>query len=119
MLTFSSIQNVSSAQDVQGSRAYQAARTGAEWGVYQLLQLDGGAFATACRTPGGTASLLPVAISGFAINVQCTATSYTEDLHTAASPLWVYQIVSTATSGTLGRTDYVDRQVRLRIERQL
>ena len=38
MLTFSTVQHITGAQDVQGSRAYQAARAGIEWGLYQLLQ---------------------------------------------------------------------------------
>ena len=33
MLTFSNTQQLTSAQDVQGSRAYWAARAGLEWGI--------------------------------------------------------------------------------------
>jgi MSHA biogenesis protein MshP len=36
MVSLSTTQNVMSAQDVQGSRAYNAARAGMEWALYNL-----------------------------------------------------------------------------------
>ncbi len=40
MVTISTTQHQSSGLDVQGVRAYQAARGGIEWGVYQWLRGD-------------------------------------------------------------------------------
>ena len=37
IVTISGVQQTSSALDMQGSRAYQAARAGIEWGTYQVL----------------------------------------------------------------------------------
>ena len=36
-LNITSVQQATSTQDVQGSRAYQAARAGVEWAAYQTL----------------------------------------------------------------------------------
>ncbi|MBC7857308.1 MAG: agglutinin biogenesis protein MshP, partial [Burkholderiaceae bacterium] len=39
MVNLSTSQHAASAMDVRGARAYQAARAGAEWALYQQLQL--------------------------------------------------------------------------------
>lgn len=119
MVTFSSVQHTTSAQDVQGARAYQAARAGVEWGAYQILQNNPAGFAAACRT---AAALPPMptlggTLSAFAVNVNCTATSYTEGAHTAANPLWMYRVTSTASTGNLGETHYVEREIQVTIEK--
>lgn len=114
MVTMSTTQNVTAAQDIQGSKAYQAARTGAEWGAYQILQRNGDAFALACQVGPTTQSLPPLGgmLAGFTVSVNCVANPYTE----GANSLWVYQLTSTATMGVLGSTGYVDRQVRISVE---
>lgn len=111
MMTFFAAQQQSSALDVMGARAYQASRAGIEWGAYQIIQsgVAGGAFASACQ-PGPVSS--PVALtntlSGFNVNVQCSAASHVE----GASTLWVYSINSVAaTGGAAGQPDYVERQL--------
>src|SRR5260370_17390096 len=47
--TVSSLHHTSSVLDLQGSRAYQAARSGIEWGAFQVFQNSAGAFATNCN----------------------------------------------------------------------
>jgi len=37
MVSLTGTANITSAQDVQGSRAYQSAQAGLEWGLYQVL----------------------------------------------------------------------------------
>ncbi len=37
-LTVSGLQHTSSARDVMGAKAYQAARSGLEWGAHKVLQ---------------------------------------------------------------------------------
>ncbi|HZW14196.1 MAG TPA: hypothetical protein VFF81_13520 [Noviherbaspirillum sp.] len=100
MSTLSMTQHATSAQDVQGSRAYQAARAGVEWGVYRALR-DG-----VCAS---SASLPALAddLQQFTVEVKCTETSTTE----AGVSVTVYRIVSVATSGALGRPNYVERQL--------
>ncbi|HEU0219775.1 MAG TPA: hypothetical protein VFQ98_03085 [Gallionella sp.] len=115
MMTFFTAQQQSSALDVMGARAYQASRAGIEWGAFQVIQsgVAGGAFATACQ-PGPASSSVALAntLSGFNVNVQCSATSHVE----GASTLWVYSISSVAaTGGAAGQQDYIERQMSVTI----
>ena len=109
MMTFFTSQQQSSALDVLGSRAYQASRAGIEWAAYQVVQNSGVGFAPNCRA--GATSQAPPALAGtlvdFSVSVNCSATSAVE----AAATLWVYNITSTATRGTAGSADYVERQM--------
>ncbi len=66
IVTVSTSAQRSSVQDLLGSRAYEAARSGVEYGMYQLTQ------ASQCTgttfVPGGS-------LSAFTVTVQCTTTS--------------------------------------------
>ena len=112
MMNFSTVQSITSADDVQGSRAYQAARAGVEWGVYQVLQ---GVPATYCSVGVGTTTPLPTlgsTLAGFAVSVNCiNSGSYTE----AGTTTTVYQLTSTATRGTVGTVSYIERQLQTTI----
>ena len=81
-------QQIGSALDVQGARAYQAARAGIEWGVYQVqaaaaYNFSYGTPATAVNTtnpntrvcPASPSSFIPGAntLSGFTVTVTCLA----------------------------------------------
>jgi MSHA biogenesis protein MshP len=100
-----SMQHMGLAYDVQGSRAYQAARAGIEWGLYQSLQ--GGACA-------GTTSFVPGAISEYTVTVNCAATTADE----VGTTVNVYALTATACNqpsagacpGTVGN-NYVERQI--------
>ncbi|MES2364861.1 MAG: hypothetical protein V4563_03130 [Pseudomonadota bacterium] len=102
MLTFSSVQHITSAQDVQGTRAYQAARTGIEWGAYQVLINSNCPSSSTTLTAGGTQA-------GFSIVVQCNAFPSTTE---GGNTVNMYQIISTASQGTLGSATYVERQLQ-------
>ena len=104
MLTFSSVQHITSAQDVQGTRAYQAARTGIEWGAYQVLQ-NSSCPAPTSLTAGGTQA-------GFSIVVQCNSFPSTTE---GGNTVNMYQIISTASQGTVGSATYVERQLQATI----
>jgi MSHA biogenesis protein MshP len=112
MMTFSTVQQITSAEDVQGSRAYQGARTGIEWAAYQVLQ---GVPATYCSSGSGTTTPLPTlggSLAGFSVSVKCvTYGPYTE----AGSSFSIYRITSTATHGTAGAVSYVERQLETTI----
>jgi MSHA biogenesis protein MshP len=112
-VTLFTTQQRSAALDVLGERAYQAARAGIEWGAYQILQNNGGAFALACR-PGPTppqAVALTGTLAGFTVMVNCVSASSIEN----ATTLWVYQLTSTATQGTQGTPNYLERQMQVTI----
>lgn len=104
MVSLSRTSHISGALDIQGGRAYQAARAGIEWGAWQLLQNS---------TPSCVAAPPPLVLTGtlatFSVNVSCTqAGSYTD----GADTVEIYQITSTATSGLPGEVDYVERQIQ-------
>jgi MSHA biogenesis protein MshP len=114
MLMFSTVQQTTSAQDLQGSRAYQAARTGIEWGLYQVLRNPPPpAAAPAC--PAATLSGLGGALAGFDVVVTCTSTDYTE----AGNPVRIYQIKSNGhTAGVAaGTRQYVERELQVTVSR--
>jgi len=101
MVTFSTVQHITSAQDVQGVRAYQAARAGIEWGAYEAVRNASCVGSTVLPSLGGT-------LAGFAVTVLCTASGpYTE----GATAVRLYLITSTASQGTVGSIAYVERQL--------
>jgi MSHA biogenesis protein MshP len=112
VVTIFSSQQVASALDVQGARAYQAARAGLEWGMFQALRNNSCAAQTAVALPGGTS------ISGFTVTVRCVQTGATDD------PLVRYVLTSDACwhpggDGTCpnatNSTDYVARRLEVEL----
>jgi MSHA biogenesis protein MshP len=99
-VTLSTTQQQSAALDVMGSRAYQAARAGIEWGAYQALQNN------SCSTSTPLTGL-PNTLANFAVTVQCTPTVASE----ANATVTMYDLKSTATQGTVTKPDYVERQI--------
>lgn len=116
MVSMMSTANITSAQDVQGARAYQAAQAGAEWGLYQLDPNGAAAALPGCFA----AATLPAAANpGFTVGVTCTpfpgaATSYAE----AGRTIRIFEIVATVTvTGALAPPAAVERQVRVTVEK--
>lgn len=102
MLTFSNTQQLTSAQDVQGSRAYWAARAGLEWGVSRVLA------APAVCTPSTS---FPV--EGFTVTVICTPQSYSE----SGGTVTIFRLGATASQGgAVGAVGYVERSVSASVE---
>src|SRR5258707_15116424 len=75
MTTVSTTSQAASAADFNSARAYQAARAGAEWASYRILQGAGGAgtFETQCAAGAATARDLTfgTALSGFTPTANC------------------------------------------------
>ena len=75
ILTVFGHQQVGSALDVQGVRAYQAARAGVEWGLYRVQATSIDPNSRTCIGGGNssTTSFVPVAatLSGFVVTVTC------------------------------------------------
>jgi MSHA biogenesis protein MshP len=119
MVTFSTNQHQSSAMDVMGSRAYQAARAGVEWQAFSVLRA-GGACAGLTSLPPGT---LGGTLSGFGVNVTCVLTTQSEVNAAAvvgvhpAGEVWVYSVTSVATQGAAGTPGYVERQIQATLAR--
>jgi MSHA biogenesis protein MshP len=108
MLTFSNTQQLTSAQDVQGSRAYWAARSGLEWALVAVP-----ANPTLCTDPVAAGSV-PSPVDGFAIQIRCTFADYSEG---ALTPR-IYRIESRSYLGTApGGIGYIERSVSASIEK--
>jgi len=106
---FSASQHAGSAMDVQGSQAYQAARSGIEWGVYQQLR------SASCAAQTSFTPAAPT-LSAYRVTVVCTRFAG------ATADLDVYQIESTACNqpdgagncpGTAGGAHYIERQLQV------
>lgn len=127
LTSVSTTSQAASAADLNSARAYQAARTGAEWASYLLLETAGGAgsLKTDCEPGPTTKSLVPGStLAGFTVSVTCSSTTYTEGALTGPTAVRVYSIVSNACNepdagacpnNTTTSATYVDRQVILTI----
>jgi MSHA biogenesis protein MshP len=112
MVNIFTSQQQSSNLDVQGARAYQAARAGIDWGLFQQLRNGW------CKDANDRATFqLPGAssLSAFTVIVQCTVT---------AEPVkrWVIEATACnqlAADGSCGNAsnspDYVERKVEVQI----
>jgi MSHA biogenesis protein MshP len=121
--TLATSQQTSEALDVEGARAYQAARAGIEWGAWQLLQNSGGAFATACDAADYATGTSPVlsalagTLSGFNVVVKCGSQKPLPFPTEGIATVRVYQLTVTASKGNLGSLFYVERQLQAILER--
>jgi MSHA biogenesis protein MshP len=102
MVRMSSTQHIGQARELLGTRAQLAARSGVEWGVYQVTQAGGNcAASTTLPALGGTAA-------DFTVTVTCTAHGpYDEGGQTVA----MYQIAATASTGSPGTHAFAERQL--------
>ncbi|MCX7150515.1 MAG: hypothetical protein NTY05_14100 [Rhodocyclales bacterium] len=103
MVSLSTTQNITSAQDVQGSRAYRAARAGIEWAAFNLK-----APATTCP-----AASTVLTIDSFSVTVACSVTTHDE----GGTARYIFLVTSTATEGgAIGSLGRVERVVGTFIE---
>ena len=116
IVTISGLQQTSTSLDVLGSRAYHAARSGIEWGAYQVTNgVSGTPFAQTCATtPNSQVVAMTGTLANFVVTVDCTAFIATERNLTVT----LYQITSTATHGVVNTPYFVERQIQAIIERQ-
>lgn len=104
MLTISNAMHISSAQDIQGSRAFRAARAGIEWGVAGVK-----ASATACYATNPTT----LALEDFTVVVTCSVRSYDE----GGTTRYIFWLEATASAGgAVGSLGYVERTVNAFVE---
>jgi MSHA biogenesis protein MshP len=124
------IQQASSQLDVLAVRAYHAARTGMEWGAWQVLDpnnnLNGadctsgpgaGPVMSDCPAPATNLPALAGSLQPFAVTVTCTRVSATE----GNRDIRVFNVVATACNqpdgggacpGPATNADYVERQLQ-------
>ncbi len=108
--SFVPMQQLGSAADIQGARALYAARSGLEWGAYQVTQGGPSCAASTSNTLPATASSL----QGLTVTVTCDG---------SMAPL--YKITSTACNQPSGgacpntaspNVSYVERQVEMIVQ---
>lgn len=79
IVSLGSTQQLTSAQDVMSARAWQAARAGNEWGLFQALKnQDWGGANTSCDSAERTATLNLQTDTGFNVTVSCDSWLYNE-----------------------------------------
>jgi MSHA biogenesis protein MshP len=108
-LNISSTQQATSKQDIQGSRAYQAARAGLEWAIFQVLA-PGTANLVNCPTP------TTLTIEGFTVNVTCTQSVDYNEQGTDRT-IRLFEITSRASFGVAGTIDYSERQLQATVSK--
>ena len=115
MVSFSNSMQLSSAQDLQGSRAYWAARAGLEWGIANTANCATFAPASPTTLTGATVGGVFTAFDGgITVNVDCSSQAYTE----AGTGFTIYKLNATAkTSASVGSLGYVERNVSVTVEK--
>lgn len=105
LVSIVSTAQLNAAADIDGIRAYQAARAGAEWGMFQLDPNAAGAALPDCvdGTP---------AVPGHAVTVTCTSDTYTE----GGRDIRIYRITSLAVPNA-ARPPGIERQVEVTVEK--
>jgi MSHA biogenesis protein MshP len=105
MVSMTSTSHVNIAADIGGARAYQAARAGAEWGMFQL-------------DPNAQAAALPPCVNGsppipgHAVNVACQSWDTTE----GGRQIRIYRISSRATANG-AKAPGIERLVEVTVEK--
>lgn len=125
IVSVSGLQQSSHALDVQGVRAYQAARAGIEWGAYQVLDPNNTLNPATCSPlvmPGCPASpthisTLAGSLSAFTVSVTCVVAGDTTEGNRSVR---VYRITARACNqpsggsclATTPATGYVEREIQ-------
>jgi MSHA biogenesis protein MshP len=108
MVSLSRTSHLSSALDIQGARAYLAARAGIEWAAWQVIDPQTQPPTSTTPCPAATTLTLTGTLAAFKVDLACIRTPATD----GADAVAIYQITSTATSGAIGEVDYVERQIQ-------
>jgi MSHA biogenesis protein MshP len=109
MVTIFTSQQQSSTLDVQGARAYQAARAGIEWGLFQRTR-NNNCFASSTFALPSTSAL-----SGFSVTVTC------KPVGSGAVARWIINSKACNQLGASGACepnnspDYVQRQLEVEL----
>lgn len=113
MLTFSNTQQLTSAQDVQGSRSYWAARAGLEWGIGLIIPQS--AAAAACPASPTRLAGNGVDIQGtFTVEVTCTLRIFNE----AGVDRKIFSLTSIANNAApVGSVGFIERSLTASIEK--
>ena len=106
IVTIGSMQRATATTAAQGTRAYYAARSGVEWGIFEALNNTVPTCGALPSTPTtNTFNLAVAGLNGFSVQVVCSYTPHQEH----GNAFNVYLITSTAAAGNFGDADFVSR----------
>lgn len=105
MVSISNTQKIASVQDVQGTRAYWAARAGLEWALTAI-----NASPSAC--PGSPPATVDTG-DVFTLAITCNLKTYSEGPNTVK----IFSLQSVASKGTVGGLGFVERSVSASVEK--
>jgi MSHA biogenesis protein MshP len=110
IVSVTTTQNLTFAQDIQGSRAYQAARAGTEWELARWLGDTPSNTANCPNTlTGATLTGSLSALDGFDVEIRT-------ELSSSDGGINFCTVVATASSGTVGSIGFIERQIRVVVE---
>lgn len=109
MVVIVPVRQTAAALDVRGAQAYQAATAALEWGTYQVLRAN--------NCPASTTLPPGAGVGGFTAVVQCSQVPAGGVQENGAGQVSLYVVTATASSGTTGASDYVERQVQATLSR--
>lgn len=98
MMRLIGVQSSTSVFALQGARAYQAARSGLEWG--------------AARAAAGNSCSGMMMVDNFSVAVTCTSQQFREG---PIGPYDVYDIRAIASCGHYGSPDYISRRAEMKV----
>lgn len=107
IIALSTSQHVTQAQDIQGTQAYQAARSAAEYGVYQVAQ--GGVACAAGSCSLSASPTLDAPLGQFALQLGCICFGPYDEAGVSRT---IFRITATASTGTTSSIGRVERQIQ-------
>jgi MSHA biogenesis protein MshP len=124
MVSISTVQNTSSALDIQGVRAYQAAKAGIEWGLYMRLQPPNSIYCSSTDPlltsvngisfrADNIAMPSDASLAGFTVTVVCTPTGTSAVIQATACNMPVANVCPP--SPLPNSPNYVQRRVEVRL----
>jgi MSHA biogenesis protein MshP len=117
MVSLQTVQQQESALDVQGARAYHAARAGIEWGLYQQLRVAN----PVCNNTVSFALPAGNSLSNFSVTVSCVQTPAGAITATTRRQLTAIACNQPSpgnlcpNAGPITSTDYVQRKVQVQL----
>lgn len=116
MVNIAGTNRATSTAALQGTRAYQAARSGINWAVYRITSAaDQTAARNACTgtVNGNSFSINAPGLNGFTVSTTCAFTPHDQQ---GTNNVTVYTIESIAQSGgAYGSLDFVQRRIEATI----
>jgi MSHA biogenesis protein MshP len=109
MVTIGGTQRTTTVAAIQGTRAFQAARSGIEWAVHSIINSADPVTTCSNTINPGSFTYAATGLNNFTVTLDCTSTPHTE----AGPPdnVIIYSITAEARFSTYGSPDFVRRRI--------